>query len=347
MLNKKYCEPYMIAAFIIIVILGVLYTGTAKINLQYVRGVEISRADILIRSELLMLRTSIMYIVLLLVFTRTIRNDFFYCNILQHKKRTAIWNYQIKKLSEMGLAAALVYSGSTILSTSVICMVDINWQSADSFYALSTGDTIQVSYAVVIVAYIMAVILLTELILIVSLLLYWITNQMALVWIGILVFYVVDVYRVNKVFQLLMISYKNWRDEKIGVYMAVAAGVWTIYKNPCCNYRTNPDISHWWLEYHRYHHLCNSNCQRYYYRHCHSIHIKFGSCIFNFLIFKQKCNNLRLCRLKSACYNTHRSHRQIQHKIKSENRQDIPNHFSKPPCLSISGFQKNLLSCHL
>lgn len=141
------------------------------------------------------------------------------------KKRTAIWNYQIKKLSEMGLAAALVYSGSTILSTSVICMVDINWQSADSFYALSTGDTIQVSYAVVIVAYIMAVILLTELILIVSLLLYWITNQMALVWIGILVFYVVDVYRVNKVFQLLMISYKNWRDEKIGVYMAVAAGV--------------------------------------------------------------------------------------------------------------------------
>ena len=61
MLNKKYCEPYMIAAFIIIVILGVLYTGTAKINLQYVRGVEISRADILIRSELLMLRTSIMY----------------------------------------------------------------------------------------------------------------------------------------------------------------------------------------------------------------------------------------------------------------------------------------------
>jgi hypothetical protein len=53
MLNKKYCEPYMIAAFIIIVILGVLYTGTAKINLQYVRGVEISRADILIRSELL------------------------------------------------------------------------------------------------------------------------------------------------------------------------------------------------------------------------------------------------------------------------------------------------------
>ena len=225
MLNKKYCEPYMIAAFLIIVILGVLYPGTAKINLQYVRGVEISRADVLIRSELLMLRTSIMYIVLLLVFTRTIRNDFFYCNILQHKKRTAIWNYQIKKLSEMGLAAALVYSGSTILSTSVICMVDINWQSADSFYALSTGDTIQVSYAVVIVAYIMAVILLTELILIVSLLLYWITNQMALVWIGILVFYVVDVYRVNKVFQLLMISYKNWRDEKIGVYMAVAAGV--------------------------------------------------------------------------------------------------------------------------
>ena len=57
MLNKKYCEPYMIAAFIIIVILGVLYIGTAKINLQYVRGVEISRADILIRSELLMLRT--------------------------------------------------------------------------------------------------------------------------------------------------------------------------------------------------------------------------------------------------------------------------------------------------
>ena len=225
MLNKKYCEPYMIAAFLIIVILGVLYTGTAKINLQYVRGVEISRADVLIRSELLMLRTSIMYIVLLLVFTRTIRNDFFYFNILQHKKRTAIWNYQIKKLSEMGLAAALVYSGSTILSTSVICMVDINWQSADSFYALSTGDTIQVSYAVVIVAYIMAVILLTELILIVSLLLYWITNQMALVWIGILVFYVVDVYRVNYVFQLLMISYKNWRDEKIGVYMAVAAGV--------------------------------------------------------------------------------------------------------------------------
>ena len=55
MLNKKYCEPYMIAAFIIIVILGVLYTGTAMINLQYVRGVEISRADILIRSELLML----------------------------------------------------------------------------------------------------------------------------------------------------------------------------------------------------------------------------------------------------------------------------------------------------
>ena len=88
MLNKKYCEPYMIAAFIIIVILGVLYIGTAKINLQYVRGVEISRADILIRSELLMLRTSIMYIVLLLVFTRTIRNDFLYCNILQHKKRT-------------------------------------------------------------------------------------------------------------------------------------------------------------------------------------------------------------------------------------------------------------------
>ena len=62
MLNKKCCEPYMIAAFIIIVILGVLYTGTAKINLQYVRGVEISRADILIRSELLMLRTSIMYL---------------------------------------------------------------------------------------------------------------------------------------------------------------------------------------------------------------------------------------------------------------------------------------------
>ena len=82
MLNKKYCEPYMIAAFIIIVILGVLYTGTAKINLQYVRGVEISRADILIRSELLMLRSSIMYIVLLLVFTRTIRNDFLYCSPL-------------------------------------------------------------------------------------------------------------------------------------------------------------------------------------------------------------------------------------------------------------------------
>ena len=199
MLNKKYCEPYMIAAFIIIVILGVLYTGTAKINLQYVRGVEISRADILIRSELLMLRSS--------------------------KKRTAIWNYQIKKLSVIGLAAALVYSGSTILSASVICKENINWQSADSFYALSTGDTIQVSYTVVMAAYIMAVILLTELILIVSLLLYWITNQMALVWIGILVFYVVDVYRVNKVFQLLMISYKNWRDEKIGVYMAVAAGV--------------------------------------------------------------------------------------------------------------------------
>jgi len=166
-----------------------------------------------------------MYIVLLLVFTRTVRNDFLYCNILQHKKRTAIWNYQIKKLSVIGLAAALVYSGSTILSTSVICKVDINWQSADSFYALSTGDTIQVAYAVVMAAYIMAVILLTELILIVSLLLYWITNQMALVWIGILVFYVVDVYRVNKVFQLLMISYKNWRDEKTSVYMAVAAGL--------------------------------------------------------------------------------------------------------------------------
>lgn len=141
------------------------------------------------------------------------------------KKRTAIWNYQIKKLSVMGLAAALVYSGSTILSASVICKVNINWQSDDSYYALSTGDTIQVAYAVVMAAYIMAVILLTELILIVSLLLYWITNQMALVWIGILVFYVVDVYRVNKVFQLLMISYKNWRDEKIGVYMAVAAGL--------------------------------------------------------------------------------------------------------------------------
>jgi len=209
----------MIAAFIIIVILGVLYTGTAKINLQYVRGVEISRADILIRSELLMLRTSIMYIVLLLVFTRTIRNDFLYCNILQHKKRTAIWNYQIKKLSVMGLAAALVYSGSTILSASVICKVNINWQSDDSYYALSTGDTIQVAYAVVM----------AELILIVSLLLYWITNQMALVWIGILVFYVVDVYRVNKVFQLLMISYKNWRDEKIGVYMAVAAGLCIVF----------------------------------------------------------------------------------------------------------------------
>ncbi|MFQ9896603.1 MAG: hypothetical protein ACLRWA_10740 [Lachnospira sp.] len=83
---------------------------------------------------------------------------------------------------------------------------------------MSTGDTIQVAYAVVVTAYIMAVILLTELILIVSLLLYWITNQMALVWIGILVFYVVDVYRVNKVFQLLMISYKNWRDENRRLY---------------------------------------------------------------------------------------------------------------------------------
>lgn len=93
MLNKKYCEPYMIAAFIIIVILGVLYTGTAKINLQYVRGVEISRADILIRSELLMLRTSIMYIVLLLVFTRTIRNGFFY---------TVIY-YSIKKERQYGI----------------------------------------------------------------------------------------------------------------------------------------------------------------------------------------------------------------------------------------------------
>lgn len=92
MLNKKYCEPYMIAAFIIIVILGVLYTGTAKINLQYVRGVEISRADILIRSELLMLRTSIMYIVLLLVFTRTIRNDFY----------TVIY-YSIKKERQYGI----------------------------------------------------------------------------------------------------------------------------------------------------------------------------------------------------------------------------------------------------
>lgn len=96
--------------------------------------------------------------------------------------------------------------------------MNINWQSDDSYYALSTGDTIQVAYAVVMAAYIMAVILLTELILIVSLLLYWITNQMALVWIGILVFYVVDVYRVNKVFQLLMISYKNWRDEKSALY---------------------------------------------------------------------------------------------------------------------------------
>lgn len=87
----------MIAAFIIIVILGVLYTGTAKINLQYVRGVEISRADILIRSELLMLRTSIMYIVLLLVFTRTIRNDFLYCNIY-----TVIY-YSIKKERQYGI----------------------------------------------------------------------------------------------------------------------------------------------------------------------------------------------------------------------------------------------------
>ena len=189
---KKYCEPYMLVVFLVIVVLGVLYTGNAKINLQYVKGAVISRADILIHSELLMLRGSIIYIALLLIFTRTIRNDFLYCNILQHKKRTAIWDYQIKKLSVIGMAAALVYSGSTILTTSVICKVNINWQSDDSYYALSTGDTIQVAYAVVMAAYIMAVILLTELILIVSLLLYWITNQMALVWIGILVFYVVD-----------------------------------------------------------------------------------------------------------------------------------------------------------
>jgi hypothetical protein len=179
----------MLVVFLVIVVLGVLYTGNAKINLQYVKGAVISRADILIHSELLMLRGSIIYIALLLIFTRTIRNDFLYCNILQHKKRTAIWNYQIKKLSVMGLAAALVYSGSTILSASVICKVNINWQSDDSYYALSTGDTIQVAYAVVMAAYIMAVILLTELILIVSLLLYWITNQMALVWIGILIYH--------------------------------------------------------------------------------------------------------------------------------------------------------------
>ena len=97
MLNKKYCEPYMIAAFLIIVILGALYTSTAKINLQYVRGVEISRADILIRSELLMLRSSIMYIVLLLVFTRTVRNDFLYCNILQQKKKNGNMELSDKK----------------------------------------------------------------------------------------------------------------------------------------------------------------------------------------------------------------------------------------------------------
>lgn len=125
----------------------------------------------------------------------------------------------------MGLAAALVYSGSTILSTSVICMVDINWQSADSFYALSTGDTIQVSYAVVIVAYIMAVILLTELILIVSLLLYWL--QIRWHWYGLVFWYFMWWMYIGliKYSKLLMISYKNWRDEKIGVYMAVAAGV--------------------------------------------------------------------------------------------------------------------------
>jgi len=92
-----------------------------------------------------------------------------------------------KKLSVMGLAAALVYSGSTILSASVICKVNINWQSDDSYYALSTGDTIQVAYAVVMAAYLMAVILLTELILIVSLLLYWI--QIRWHWYGLVFWY--------------------------------------------------------------------------------------------------------------------------------------------------------------
>ena len=53
---KKYCEPYMLVVFLVIVVLGVLYTGNAKINLQYVKGAVISRADILIHSELLMLR---------------------------------------------------------------------------------------------------------------------------------------------------------------------------------------------------------------------------------------------------------------------------------------------------
>ena len=185
---KKYCEPYMLVVFLVIVVLGVLYTGNAKINLQYVKGAVISRADILIHSELLMLRGSIIYIALLLIFTRTIRNDFLYCNILQHKKRTAIWDYQIKKLSVAGLAAAVVYSGSTILSTAVICKNDINWQSADSLYALSTGETMQIRYAVVAAVYIAAILVLTELIMVISLLLYWIINQVALVWVGILVF---------------------------------------------------------------------------------------------------------------------------------------------------------------
>lgn len=220
---KKYCEPYMLVVFFIIALLGVLYTGNAKINLQYVKGVVISRADILIHSELLMSRGPIIYIALLLIFTGAIRNDFLYCNILQHKKRTAIWDYQIKKLSVRGLEAAVVYSISSILSTSLICKNDINWQSADSLYSLSTGETIQIRYAVFTAVYIAAMLVLTELIMVISLLLYWIINQVALVWVGILIFYVADIYGTHKVLRLLMLDYKSWENHKIGIYMAGAA----------------------------------------------------------------------------------------------------------------------------
>lgn len=217
---KKHGEPYIILVFIVMAVLAALYANYAVVYLKSIEQTEISRVDILVCSQRMMLRTCMIYILLLLLFTRAVRNDFLYYNVLRHKKRTSIWNYQLRKLSALGLAATLIYSGSSILWTAVMCKEKINWQNVYSFFALSTGKTIRLSYAAVLTAYIMAGILMTELIMIVSLLLYWITNQMALVWIGVLTLYVADIYSINKVFRLITISYKNWCDKKIGIHMA-------------------------------------------------------------------------------------------------------------------------------
>ena len=218
-----YFQPAMIAIFIVMSVLAKIYTDYSIFYLKSLEAGEISRADILIYNQRIMQRNYIGYILLLLLFTMAIRNDFLCCNILQHKKRTSIWNYQVIKLSVLGIITAFIYSVASIFLVTIICKEKINWLSVNSIFTLVTGEIACISYVEVVAAYVVTNILMAEIVMLIGLLLYWLTNNIAIAWVSVLSLYVVDIYVINRLFKLVRIDYKSWQEGSVGIYMAAAA----------------------------------------------------------------------------------------------------------------------------